>query len=51
MAPMTKLGSPHKFGTCRRGLGSKNVGVICQASKKLHRMIADFLKLRKLNFD
>jgi len=33
MAPMTEIGSPRKFGTGRRGLGSKNVGVICERQR------------------
>ena len=30
MARMTEIGFPHKFGTDPKGLGSKNVGVICE---------------------
>jgi hypothetical protein len=30
MARMTEIGFPHKFGTGPKGLGSKNVGVICE---------------------
>jgi hypothetical protein len=33
MAPMTEIGSPRKFGIGRRGLGSKNVGVICERQR------------------
>jgi hypothetical protein len=30
MARMTEIGFPRKFGTDPKGLGSKNVGVICE---------------------
>jgi hypothetical protein len=33
MAPITEISSPRKFGTGRRGLGSKNVGVICERQR------------------
>ena len=33
MASMTEIGSPRKFGTGRRELSSKNVGVICERQR------------------
>ena len=47
MARMTEIGFPRKFGTGPKGLGSKNVGVICEKQGQVRQTMGAEMKHKK----